>query len=70
MALTTWLLLVLMVLSVLFDGIALMWHHQDRNRMTRDEARLTADERQLVEQALRLSHDEDEAIWHGRTNDS
>lgn len=60
MALTTWLLLVLMVLSVLFDGIALLWHYQDRNRMTRDEARLTADEARWLT----------EVIKDGRTNDS
>jgi flagellar biosynthesis protein FlhB len=55
MALTTWLIVLLMVLSAAFDAIALLWHYQDRKRMARDEARL----------------DRDEAEWHGqRTNDS
>ena len=47
------LLVIIATVSAVFDGLALYWHHQDRKRFNRDEARL----------------DKDEVEWHGRTID-
>jgi flagellar biosynthesis protein FlhB len=54
------LLVIIATVSAVFDGLALYWHHQDRKRMTRDEARLTEDEAKWLAKVVK----------DGRTNDS